>query len=73
MSIVRETRCRATGATVQIVDARLSLDFDEAEGGRWVTWCDTHETFVQHETLADARYHAADSATWCGLCAEGLD
>jgi hypothetical protein len=72
-AVIQERRCRATGAIVSVIDAERSADFETAEGGRWVTYCETHETFCQHETRALAVHHAADSGTWCGLCAEGMD
>ncbi len=71
---IRQQRInRETGALIQLIDARLSDAFDEDEGGRWVTWCATHETFCQHPVLEDARYWAAHPTMWCGLCAEGMD
>lgn len=71
--VLQERVCRATGAVVQVVDAQVSEAFDPNEGGRWVTYCCKHETFCQHDTKRLAKYHAADSATWCGMCAEGMD
>ena len=73
MTIVQDRICRINGARVQVIDARHDPDFDEDDGGRWVTWCDRHETSCSHHTRKLAEWHAADPTSWCGLCAEGLD
>jgi hypothetical protein len=73
MTVIADRINRVNGARVLVIDANHSKDFDAADGGRWVTWCDRHETFCQHVTRKLATYHAADPTTWCGLCAEGLD
>ena len=70
--VVQDRVCRETGGRVLVIDARLAPDFDEHEGGRWVTWCDRHETFAQHATRALAVAWAAVPTVWCGMCAEGL-
>lgn len=70
--VIQDRVCRATGARVVVIDATCSDAFDPAEGGRWVTWCDRHETFAQHETRQAAVEWAADPEVWCGLCAEGI-
>jgi hypothetical protein len=73
-AIVQDRVCRATGARVQVIDVRKDAEhgWDEDEGGRWITFCDRHETFCQHATRALAVYHAADSGVWCGMCEDRL-
>lgn len=54
---------------VEIIDSRESADFSEAEGGRWVTFCQTHGEFLQHRHKADAEsVFGRMSVNWCGEC-----
>lgn len=50
---------------VKIIDGQESPDFDVTEGGRWVTFCETHGFFVQHTGRAVARDMAKSPETWC--------
>ena len=50
-----------------LIDARLSPDFTEEEGGRWVTLCG-HGNFVQHETRELARDFLPHPEEWCEEC-----
>jgi hypothetical protein len=68
---IRETRiARATGTEVKLVDADHPecTDYDSAEGGRWVTECADHGSFVQHETWKLARSHLGHPEDWCDTC-----
>lgn len=73
--IIQNRRNRITGAHIAVIDARRDpgQNWQEDEGGRWVTWCDRHETFMQHETRSEATWQAADPTGWCGMCAEGME
>lgn len=51
-----------------LIDARKSEDFREDEGGRWVTYCDLHGSFVQHATRSLARDFLAHPGEWCEAC-----
>lgn len=74
-AVVQDRRAQENGARVLVIDVRKDKghNWTEDEGGRWVTWCDRHETFAQHETKRGAKRQAASPTTWCGLCAEDLD
>lgn len=50
---------------VLIIDARGSDDFREDEGGRWVTFCEEHGDFCQHDTRALARDFKDAPEEWC--------
>lgn len=69
----RRSRARQTGTVVVLVDARCSPDFNEDEGGRWITFCDTHHTFCQHETRALATSFLPVPGEWCEVCADNLE
>ncbi|MGH2939462.1 MAG: hypothetical protein ACRDPE_15245 [Solirubrobacterales bacterium] len=69
--LVRESRvARATGTTVELVDAAHPdcRDYDADEGGRWVTVCTEHGSFVQHETWKLARQFLGHPEEWCESC-----
>jgi hypothetical protein len=71
--LVRESRvARATGTTVELVDADHPdcTDYQSDEGGRWVTVCVAHSTFVQHETWKLARQFLGHPEEWCDACRE---
>lgn len=53
---------------VVVIDAHADERFDRDDGGRWITYCLTHDEFIQHATRADARAWADDPATWCEGC-----
>jgi hypothetical protein len=57
-----------TGATVVLFDGSHEYADPEAEGGRWVTLCDTHSYLVNHATRAIARSWLAEPWTWCDEC-----
>lgn len=57
---------------VTVYDARRYSDFREDEGGRWVTFCQKHGTFVQHETRALAYNWAKVPAEWCAECFDDI-
>lgn len=49
-----------------VQDARaFGSPFNEADGGRWVTYCKTHGLFVQHDTRALAYAWLREPETWC--------
>lgn len=81
LEIRTRSRAKSTGTTVLVIDARISPDFQEDEGGRWVTFCEEHGTFCQHETLRDpengigggARTFAARPEEWCEACQAAVD
>lgn len=50
---------------VKVIDGQESPDFDVTEGGRWITFCETHGFFVQHTGRAVARDMAKSPETWC--------
>lgn len=55
---------------VEIIDARESEDFRESEGGRWVTFCQTHGEFLQHRYKSEAEsVFGRMSVNWCEACA----
>jgi hypothetical protein len=70
MGYVRQShRARSTGTVVEVLDADHDQSvFDSDEGGRWVTYCVDHDSFVQHLTLALATAHASDPEGWCEPC-----
>ena len=53
---------------VSIIDARTDLDFREDEGGQYVTLCNRHNEFVQHETEDLAKDHSLTPSGWCESC-----
>ncbi len=53
---------------VTILDARERAGFSEREGGRWITYCERHDEFVQHETRDLARSWRQHPAGWCDGC-----
>lgn len=59
---------RETGTRIHLIDARSAREFDEAEGGRWITLCEKHGAFVQHETRSLARSFMAAPSEWCENC-----
>lgn len=68
---IRETRiARATGTEVKLIDADHPecTDYDSSEGGRWVTECADHGSFVQHDTWKLARSHLGHPEDWCETC-----
>lgn len=69
--LVRERRvARATGLEVELVDAAHPdcKDYEEEEGGRWVTVCPAHGGFVQHTTWRLARKFLGHPEEWCPVC-----
>lgn len=69
--LVRESRiARTTGVTVEVIDADHPDcdDYQSDEGGRWVTHCLDHGTFVQHETWKLARKFLGHPEEWCDDC-----
>lgn len=70
-AMIREKRvARSTGADVELVDADHPdcTDYDSSEGGRWVTACRTHGSFVQHTTWRTARSWLGHPEEWCEPC-----
>jgi hypothetical protein len=67
---VRETRRnRKTGSIIALLDAaHPDSMFRSDEGGRWVTFCETHGLFVQHDTFKLARDWMAEPTCWCQEC-----
>ena len=68
--VVEARRTRETGRYVALIDALESPDYVPAEGGRWVTFCDRHGTFCQHETRALGRAFLAAPSEWCEPCGQ---
>ena len=64
---VRRSRSRETGGIVFLIDARVPGDYQENEGGRWVTLCE-HGNFVQHETRKLATSFMPVPTEWCDTC-----
>lgn len=48
-----------------VYDARKYREWNEAEGGRWITYCHIHGEFVQHETRALAYAFRPYPREWC--------
>jgi hypothetical protein len=67
---IHTRRPRSTGLPVTQIDAEKHPDFDPEEGGRFVTLCETHSTFCQHDTFSLARAHTASPEEWCEPCRE---
>lgn len=62
---VQIRKSRATGAIVGVYNAeQAGLD---SGSGAWATVCETHNTLVNHESLALALYHAP-AVIWCEYC-----
>jgi hypothetical protein len=57
---------RATGSQVSVYNAQQA-DLC-ADGGAWVTVCETHSNTVGHSTLRLALSHLGDPAGWCEDC-----
>lgn len=76
LPMVREVRkSRQTGTNVLLIDAAHpdNVDFDDIEGaGRWVTFCEPHGSYVQHQDLATARSFLPLPKEWCAAC-DGQD
>ena len=51
-----------------VIDANTHPDFNASEGGRWVTFCDTHGQFCQHESRSLARAFMGSPEEWCSGC-----
>jgi hypothetical protein len=66
--VIQRRRCRATGATIVVIDTKHPDNDLDPDGGRWATVCDTHSTVVNHRSQALALSHAA-WPTWCEECA----
>lgn len=67
---IRESRRnRITGATISLEDADHPDRMCDRDGGRWVTFCESHGYLVNHETLAAARSWMA-FPDWCPECQE---
>lgn len=73
--IIQDRISRINGARIIVIDARRDpgQNWLIDEGGRWITWCDRHETFCQHETRAEAVFQAGNPRSWCGMCDMGMD
>jgi hypothetical protein len=66
---IRQARiAKSTGTVIVVLDG-IAAGLD-TEAGRWQTICDDHSFIISHETLADARYHAARPLSWCEECVE---
>jgi hypothetical protein len=65
-TVVARARARSTGATVELIDNR---DGAFEDGGlAWVTFCDTHGNYCEHETRQLADSFRAAPEQWCGSC-----
>jgi len=74
MKILRESKARSTGTTVQLVDRGLddyerevARDFNY-EWNRWETICVDHGTVCSHFRKADAIAFVAHPEEWCEEC-----
>lgn len=64
-----QRKSRQTGSTISLYDAaHADSVFNVEDGGRWITFCETHELFVQHERFEDAETFFASPYDWCGKC-----
>lgn len=68
MSVIYDRVSRFSGTRVLLIDGRASADFDELDGGRWVTFCVDHAEFVQHETRVLATRFLPHVGEWCESC-----
>lgn len=59
---------RQTGYRTVLIDALQPGDYRVEEGGRWVTLCEKHGEFVQHETRGTARSFLSAPVEWCDGC-----
>jgi hypothetical protein len=66
--IHHESRNRKTGTRIMIIDNRQG-SFDVG-GQKWITFCDDHGNYCEHETLKLASRHYAHPEGWCGDCEE---
>lgn len=67
MSVVKETRNRQTGTTVQVVDNRDG-SFDSDDPNTWFNVCVEHGGVVSHETRRLAEQFAPVPNEWCPTC-----
>ncbi len=65
-TIVREARCRETGATTRVERSGPGSWIEQEEG--WVTLCLQHATCVVHPTRSLAEWHAVSPSGWCQEC-----
>lgn len=65
-TVVRESRARSTGTTIQVIDNRDG-SFDADDLG-WFNLCTDHGMVCSHETRALATDFAAEPETWCKPC-----
>jgi hypothetical protein len=68
-----ERTCRSSGARVMIFDTQAPENEFDPDGGRWVTFCDTHSTLCNHRTLRQAEQFLPWPANWCEPCAAQRD
>lgn len=63
--LVEQHKARETGTTISIYrNDQAQMD----DYRPWSTVCEEHATIIVHETLALARYHAANPLGWCEVC-----
>jgi hypothetical protein len=73
MKYLREERKnRVTGATVMLFDTESPENVFDPCGGRWVTYCLTHERLANHETLSNARGFLSTPWAYCEHCGDIL-
>ena len=64
--IVADRRARSTGTRVQVIDNR---DGSFEDGGLdWITFCDDHGNYCEHDTRKLAESFASVPEQWCSRC-----
>lgn len=66
MSLVKTSRARSTGTTVELHDNRRG-DYDDGGLG-WITHCADHGNYCEHESRKLAVSFMAAPEEWCDLC-----
>jgi hypothetical protein len=65
-ALVKRGRNRATRTIVEVIDNREG-SFEDG-GLAWVTLCDDHGNYCEHETRRLAMDHSRDPSGWCATC-----
>lgn len=67
--VITVRRSRRTGTTVALIDNR-DESFDVG-GLPWITLCEDHGNYCEHETRKLAESHAPEPDQWCAGCQGG--
>lgn len=61
---------RKTKATIAVYDSWHRDSVFDRDGGRWVTYCETHDRICNHATLALARSFLREPEQFCEKCGD---